>query len=136
MRKIKRCIIVWVLIFAMAAPALPAEQPPQQQARLIPRGSHVVVELKTHRTVEGKLGTVGDKRFNLDPLDSKNGTSSTHLFDDVSRIRYVKPKHRYLRVALTVPAAVVEIVVLVPVLVLCGVPAAFGRYPCDIFGPI
>jgi hypothetical protein len=131
-----RSFVVWWLLLAIAAPALPAERTPQEQARRIPRGSRIEVELKVHQKVQGRLGEATETQLRLEPLNPGNGSGSTYAFQDVSKVRSIELKQRVWVKALEAPVVVpFRVLEWTAVLVACLVEALAHGEGCFAFGP-
>jgi hypothetical protein len=121
--------IAWLLALILIVPAEAREQTPQEQARKIPRGSRIQVDLKTHRIVSGRLGQITETQLSLEPLNPASGSENTYLFQDVSKIHSIEPKPvliRTLEASVMIPFRVIETVGFV---VYCVATVWFGS--CD-----
>ena len=106
-----RKLVVSLLLLAIAAPVLPAEQTPQEKANRIRRGSRVEVKLKTIGIVRGRLEEVTDAQFSLGPLRPGSAPRSQFLFQDVTEIRSIEPPLwlKTLRAPVVIPLKALEI---------------------------
>jgi len=131
-----RNFVVWLLLLAMAVPALPAERTPQEQARRISRGSRIQVELKTRQIVKGRLGEVTETQLTLEPQNPGSGPGSSYLLQDVSKVRSVELKDRVWVKALEAPVVIpFRVLEWTGVLVACLVDALVYDQGCFDFGP-
>ena len=124
----RKCV-VWLLLLAMATPALPAERTLLQQARKIKSGSPVRIELKTHKVVEGRLGEVTETQLRLQPFNPGSVPVSSYDLQDIAKIRSTerKPKRAWVK-ALEAPVVIpLEVLVTTLLLAACAATAAFDQ---------
>ena len=85
-----RRVLAWSVALLLIASAEARERTPAEQARIIARGSKIVVALKTRQTLEGRLGQVRQDGFTLEPLVPGAWSSRDLLFQDVRKIGSAK----------------------------------------------
>jgi preprotein translocase subunit YajC len=121
--------IACLLILTLVIPAEARERTPQEQAKKIAIGSKVVAEMKKGGGFEGRLGTVTETQFTLEPLTSGKGSRREILFQDVSKIRSVETGKK--EILLKPLEGLFELLALIPIIVICGVESVFHKDACS-----
>ena len=123
-----RKVAAWILFLTMSTSALPAETL-VQQARKIPSGAPVRIQLKTHQKVEGRLGEVTETQLRLEPFNPGTAPASSYSFQDISKIRSTerKPRKTWVHVLAAPVVYPLELIAMTALLAACGAAKILGQ---------
>ena len=113
---IVRSVLTYALtMMLLAAPIKAGQLSPTEQAGKIRPGAKIEVVLLTGEKLNGRLGKVSEKEFDLLPQDKKTATSRVVSFAEVQRL-HSKERRTGTRIAIY-PAATLGVLMLVGAIV-------------------
>jgi hypothetical protein len=111
-----RSVLTYALtMMLLAAPIKAGQLSPAEQAGKIQAGSKIEVVLRTGEKLNGRLGKVSEKEFDLLPQDKKTATSRVVSFAEVQRL-HSKERRTGTRIAIYA-AATLGVLILVGAIV-------------------